>query len=85
MIQYPRVTKTGPLAKGPYQFLRYLNKDKLAAELLDPTKAEKKVIEGKTYYTAKIIRESTPNLSLAKVNREQYDIPEEVNQINSLV
>ena len=51
-------------------FLRYINKDRLAAELVNPIKLEKKVIEGKTYYTAKTIRESTSNLSLTKVSRE---------------
>ena len=68
MVKVPHVTKVGPIAKGPIQFLRYLNKDKLSAELVDLTKVERKKMEGKTYVSAKTFRENTANLALVKVS-----------------
>ena len=44
MVKIPKVTKLGPMAKGPFQFLRYINRDKTSAELVDPTRIERKQI-----------------------------------------
>lgn len=70
MVKIPKVTALGKPSRGPFLFVRYLNKDRLSAELLDPTKIEKKVIDGKTYVSGRTFRESTSNISLTKVNRE---------------
>lgn len=58
------------MAKGPYYFLRYTNKERNSAQLADPTRIERKLIDGKTYVTAKTFNESTSNLALTKINKQ---------------
>ena len=70
MVKTPRTTKLGPIAKGPFQFIRYLSKDCISAELIDPLKLDKRKFDGKTFITAKTFRENTSNLALVKVNRD---------------
>ena len=70
LVRIPKVTKLGPAAKGPFLFLRYLNKDKISAELADPTKVERKRIDGKLFISAKTFRENTANLALTNINSD---------------
>ena len=81
MVRSTRVGKLDLPAKGPFQFLRYLNKDKVSAELINPARVEKRKIDGKTFVTAKTFRENTSNLALTKVNRNQFDISDEITFI----
>ena len=70
MVKTPHVTKLGPVAKGPFQFIRYLNKERTSAELVDPTKVDRRKENGKTFLAAKTFKENTSNLALVKVNQE---------------
>ena len=74
MVKIPHVTKLGPLAKGPFQFIRYLNKERMSAELVDPTKLDRKKVDGKVFIAAKTFRENTSNLALVKINRDNFDV-----------
>ena len=37
LVKPVRTGKLDPPARGPFQFLRYLNKDRLSAELINPS------------------------------------------------
>lgn len=77
MVKIPRVTTLGKTAKGPFQFLRYLNKDRLSAELIYPYGVEKIKVGGKTYISAKTFKESTSNIAPALVNRDDFKLSPE--------
>ena len=80
-MRIPKVTKLGPKAKGPYKFSRYLGKDRLTAELVDPNRVDKLKINGKTYQCARTFVESTSNLAKTLVPWEYYEFsPEELEE-----
>ena len=74
MVKTPKVTVLGKKTKGPFMFLRYLTKDRMSAELVHPYQLDKIKVGGKQYFNAKIFRESTSNIALAKVNRDDFTL-----------
>ena len=74
MVKTPKVTALGKKSKGPLIFLRYLTKDRMSAELVHPYKLDKIKVGGKQYFNAKTFKESTSNIALAKVNRDDFTL-----------
>ena len=84
MIKIPRPNKMGPKAKGPYRFVRYLNKERLTAVLIDPYHIDQRVEKGKVTYYARTFNESTSNIAKTIVPRENYEFsPEELNNFRN--
>ena len=64
MIKTDRVTKLGPVAKGPFSFLRYVGRDRLTVELVDPVNINNE--NGRLL--AKTFKESTSNVAKVLVD-----------------
>ena len=77
MVKTPKVTTLGKKAKGPFMFLRYLTKDWMSAELIHPYHLDKIKVGGKQYFNAKTFRESTSNIALSKINRDDFTLTSE--------